>query len=105
MNPWHEILSLCDQLAEHMDRHGAGADPDALRAAMSICYRMRSTSSYINDRVNKLERELDRYFSARKWASHAQGADGVRHEIVHRGLPRIRDEANERIKQEAQREA
>lgn len=88
-----------------MDRYGAGENADALRTAKAICFRMRGTSNYINDRVNKLEIELTRYFSARKWASHPRGAEGVKHEIVYAGLPRIRDEANERIKQEARRNA
>lgn len=62
-----------------------------------MCTRMRSISNYANDRVNKIERELRRYFSARQWADHVRGADGVKYEIVQAGLSRIRAEANMRM--------
>ncbi|MNL60506.1 hypothetical protein D3C87_1843230 [compost metagenome] len=58
---------------------------------------MRMPSSYLNDQLNKIETAADRYFSARKWASHPRGAEGVKYDIVQSGLSRIRDEANSRI--------
>ena len=62
---------------------------------------MRMPSTYLNDRLNKIEKAAEAHFSARKWASHARGPDGYRHEIVHSGLSRIRDEAMNRMGQQA----
>lgn len=62
---------------------------------------MRMPSSYLNDQLNKIETAADRYFSARKWASHARGAEGVKHDIVHSGLSRIREEAANRMGRQA----
>ena len=62
---------------------------------------MRMPSSYLNDQLNKIETAADKYFSACKWAEHAQGAGGVKHDIVNRGLSRIRDEAMNRMGQQA----
>lgn len=86
-------------MQQTMTSYGPGANPAGLLAVRSLCGRMRGTSNYINDRLNKIEREAERYFSARKWATHARGAEGVKYEIVQAGLSRIRAEANNRMGQ------
>jgi hypothetical protein len=100
-SPWEELLSTCDELQAHMERHAPGANPRALQELRAMTFRMRSTSNYANDRLNKIEEWAAMYFSARRWANHQRGAAGVRHEIIGSGLSRIRDEARNRMSQEA----
>ncbi|WP_349281254.1 hypothetical protein [Polaromonas hydrogenivorans] len=94
---WKNVLNLCDEMQQTMNRYGPGVNPAGLQAVRSLCARMRGTSNYINDRLNKIEWEAERYFSARKWATHARGAEGVKYDIVQAGLSRIRSEATNRM--------
>ncbi|MGF6348991.1 hypothetical protein [Variovorax sp. W2I14] len=98
---WQRVLSLCDELAALMNGHSPGVNPSGIAQVRSLCARMRGSSNYINDRLNKIEAAADRYFSARKWASHARGAEGVKYDIVQSGLSRIRAEAMNRMGQQA----
>ncbi|MFV0678525.1 hypothetical protein [Variovorax sp. tm] len=94
---WQRVLVLCDELAALMNRYSPGVNPSALAQVRSLCARMRMPSSYLNDRLNKIEIAADQYFSARKWEGHVRGAEGVKHDIVHSGLSRIREEAMSRM--------
>jgi len=84
-------------MQQTINRYGPGVNPQGLQAVRSLCARMRGTSNYLNDRLNKIEQAAERYFSARKWATHAQGAEGLKYEIVQAGLSRIRAEAKNRM--------
>jgi hypothetical protein len=96
---WARLTAACDDMREFMRRHEAGDNPQALRQGMAICFRMTTTSTYANGCVRKVERELGRYFSARRWADHARGAEGVRYEIA-ASLARLRSEAVNRMGQQ-----
>lgn len=93
---WNDVLAACDELADLIKRHEAGVNDGALRRTLALCRRLRGPSNYTNDRVNKIEYWVERYFSTRRWTEHKRGADGVRFEIVQVGLGRIRDETNAR---------
>ena len=84
-------------MQQTMNRYGPGINPTGLQAVRSLCARMRGTSNYINDRLNKIEQAAERYFSVRKWATHTRGAEGVKYDIVQAGLSRIRAEAKNRM--------
>lgn len=98
---WQRVLPLCDELAALMNRHAPGVNPSALAEVRGLCARMRGPSNYLNDRLNKIESAADAYFSARKWATHARGAEGYKHDIVQSGLSRIREEVLNRMGQQA----
>ena len=81
-----------------MKGYGPGVNASGLMQVRSVCARMRGSSNYINDRLNKIEKAAEAHFSARQWASHKRGPEGYKHEIVHSGLSRIREEAQSRMK-------
>lgn len=94
---WQRVLSTCDELTALIDGCNPGENHWALAQVHTLCARMRGPTKLLNAQLNRIEVAADTYFSARKWAAHAQGAEGVKNDIVQKDLSRIRDEALRRI--------
>lgn len=56
-------------------------NPAVLAEAKRLCRSITIYDSYVSEKLSKLERYLEQYFSVRKWRSHPRGAEGVMRDI------------------------
>jgi hypothetical protein len=81
-NKFGVALQLVEEVRSLIEAAAPSPNPSVeakVRAAMS---HLGVTDSYVYEKSAKVVRFSAQYLSTRKWASHPQGAEGVRHEVL-----------------------
>lgn len=78
---YEEALSNLEAMSDLLNGLTPVENPAVLAEAKRLCRNITIYDSYVFEKLSKLERYLEQYFSARKWRNHPRGAEGVMRDI------------------------
>lgn len=88
--PHDSALGLIDELVSLLDSLGAAPNPPALARFQRLGSELGLSDAYITQRTTTISTRAGQYLSARGWANHRQGHEGVRRELLAQ-LTRLRE--------------